>query len=120
MTDSDTGGPDPADGVVHATTPNASRPDGQVPSVTERPAYRIRESETVTEAVVRAVCAETGSDPTRLDPLYSVIDPEALNALFSDRDGGGSQRAHASVAFDYCGRQIVISASGTVRVSPLE
>lgn len=38
--------------------------------------------ERASEAVVRAVGAVTGRSPLELDPLFEVVDPDALDALF--------------------------------------
>lgn len=77
--------------------------------------YRVRDGESVSQAVVRAMSSERQTDPTDLRPLYTVIDADALNSLFGARDGGvgpGDRR----VAFDYCGRRVQVEAGGTIRV----
>lgn len=48
----------------------------------------LHEQETVTEAIVDAVAAEAGASPLQLEPIATVIDPDALNALFGDGRGG--------------------------------
>lgn len=73
-------------------------------------------NETVSGKVVSRVAEETGSDPLSLDPLYTAIEPDALDALF-DSSGLGPNRSSARVSFTYCGCDVVVSADGSVRVS---
>ncbi|NUB91121.1 hypothetical protein HT576_08815 [Haloterrigena sp. SYSU A121-1] len=64
-------------------------------------------------AVVSAVAEAEGIDPVNLPPLYNVVDPEALNALFTSDSGGVS-----SVEFEYAGYSVVVRGEGTVEVRP--
>lgn len=77
---------------------------------------RSMQDETVCETVVYAVAERTGSDPSALEPLHSVVDPDALNRLF-DRDQFMLDGLPTRVTFTYCGCEVVIDADGTVRVS---
>lgn len=71
-----------------------------------------QEDRTVSAAVVSAVAELTGSAPDSIDPLYTVVDPDALDALF-EADRG-------RVAFTYCGCDVDVSADGSVHVSESE
>lgn len=62
--------------------------------------YEIESEESVSQAVVRAVSAATGSDPTSIRPLADVLDPDALDALFAPR-GNGQQRIGGELSFVY-------------------
>jgi hypothetical protein len=62
--------------------------------------------------VVEAVSAATETPVDELPPLYQVIDPDALDVLFSGRHTDGS------VEFQYAGQTVTVSANRTVRVSP--
>lgn len=73
----------------------------------------IAESEAPGDAVVRAVAAVSGldpipnpTDPTQsLDPLYTVVDGDALDSLFrSDMDG--------TVSFTYHGYEVTVYSEG--------
>lgn len=65
-------------------------------------------------AVAVAVAARERVDPVELTPpLHDVVDPDALDALFADRD---ARDQAVSVAFDYCGYRVEISGDGTVDV----
>lgn len=44
-------------------------------------------AESVSAAVVDAVAATSGEAPTAIDPLYTVIEPDALDSMFDSRDG---------------------------------
>lgn len=78
---------------------------------------RVRDRETVTEAVVRAVRSGTGADGGTLSPLYSTIDTDALNRLFADRDPG-PDGANAAVEFGYVGHRVRVNSGGEIRVVP--
>lgn len=66
--------------------------------------------------VVQGVAAHEGVDPIDLDPpLHSVIDTDALDALFRPTDGDGS--THASVEFSYRDKRVCVDSTGDVTVS---
>jgi len=66
-------------------------------------------------AVVGAVSTVADRDPLSIEPLYSTIDPDALNALFADgrRDDGDIH-----VRFSMIGYRITLSSDGRVTVRP--
>lgn len=70
----------------------------------------------VSQRAIEAVAAETGTSPTDLEPLYSVVDPDALDDLFhydpSVVDGSGGH-----VAFNFAGCRVQIFQDGTVETS---
>ena len=61
-------------------------------------------------AVVAALSDVMGVEPTEMEPLGSVVDPEALDRLFSD---GATE---ASAQFQFAGCEVSISADGLVTV----
>jgi hypothetical protein len=77
-------------------------------------------SDPASERVVQAVAEETGTDPVDLPPLYDVIDPDALDAVFaSGRDGTDSTRGDSrELRFTYADREISVR-SDDVTVGPL-
>jgi uncharacterized protein YidB (DUF937 family) len=65
--------------------------------------------QTLSEAVLEVVAETEGVDPSELsEPLFSVIDPDALDALF--------QTSNGILTFSYHGHVITVEASGKVRV----
>ncbi|MCU4799208.1 hypothetical protein OB920_02320 [Halobacteria archaeon HArc-gm2] len=76
--------------------------------------------ESPSESVVRTVAAVTGTEPTRMDPLYESIDPDALDTVVeSTATAAGTQsNTRSSVRFRYQGRTVTIHADGRTVVSP--
>lgn len=66
-------------------------------------------------AVVAVVAAATDTDPVALAPLYSSIDAEALNELFSS---GASETLRCSFLFE--GFDVAVSGDGTVVARPTD
>lgn len=71
-------------------------------------------SEQISEAVVTAVAEAKGVDPLDLDPLYSVVDPDALNSMFQPTVG--SPPASMELRFSMAGCQVVVQGEGEVTV----
>lgn len=67
------------------------------------------------EAVVMAVETVTGSDHTHLEPLYDVIDPDALDTL-CDHAGRKNTAGTHRLEFSYEGLDIDVRTDGRVRV----
>lgn len=70
----------------------------------------------VAETVVTAVATATGTDPLELEPLYYVVDPDALNALFD------SSRTYSPTPkefrFTMAGCEVIVRDQGEVTVIP--
>lgn len=63
----------------------------------------------LSQAVLAAVASAEGVDARNLsDPLYDVIDPDALDTLF--RNGSGL------ITFDYIGYRVSVDSDATVEV----
>lgn len=77
--------------------------DGATPSRNWSPA---------TEAVVYSVAEERGVEPTELTPIATVVDPEALTALFS---GDGAEPD--AVEFSYAGYDVRLTEDGRVELA---
>lgn len=65
--------------------------------------------------VLERVAEAKGTDPAELTPLYSVVDPGALDALFDA--GGDARTGTAHVAFSYEGYSVVVRSDGRVDIS---
>ncbi|WIV68664.1 HalOD1 output domain-containing protein [Natrialbaceae archaeon AArc-T1-2] len=73
---------------------------------------------TPSQAVVEAVADAESVPPESLcppeyDPLHSVIDPQALDALFEPR-ADGTPRSSGRVSFTFCGYDVTVDSDGTV------
>jgi hypothetical protein len=90
--------------------------------------YDISAAESASEAVVAAVATVSDVEPASesdrsretiaelaLDPLYSVVDPDALDAMFRPgrTDGSG---AVSRVSFPYHGHDVTVHGEGRVDV----
>lgn len=53
--------------------------------------FKRRESETLSETVIRSVAAMTCRRPQQLQPLYEEIDPDALDNIFTRSGNSGIQ-----------------------------
>ena len=70
--------------------------------------------------VVETVAALKDTEPAELDqPLYTVIDPDALDTLFTPKRNGMA-RTGGEVQFTYCGYSITVTATGVVNAVPIE
>lgn len=69
--------------------------------------YEIDATESLTEAVVRAVSAVNGCEPESLSPLAEVVDPDALNVIFDGR-GVENGRLGGRISFIYSDCRITI------------
>ena len=71
----------------------------------------------LSSAVIEALAAEEGVAPTELrDPLYDVVELEALDDLFSDRRDG-SPRSEGLVEFGYRSYEVTAYSDGRVEVT---
>jgi len=70
-------------------------------------------------AVVETVAAALDTDPTSLNPLYDVVDPGALDGLYSGATADGDRTA-PTVEFTYHGHRVTVTGPGTVEVRPLD
>lgn len=72
--------------------------------------YEADEHEPLSEAVITAVSAATGAAPLELTPLYDVIDPDGLDALFR-ADGPPT---NGLIAFPYEGVSVTVHSTGQI------
>lgn len=70
----------------------------------------------VSDRVISAVAATKGMDSMDLDPLYNVIDPDALDTLY-DRSGFGRAPSPERIEFTYSGCRVVITGNASITVS---
>ncbi|AFZ72686.1 HalOD1 output domain-containing protein [Natronobacterium gregoryi] len=65
------------------------------------------------EAIVDAVASVTGKDPLEMTPLYEAIDPDALDALFDQRQAGDETH---ELWFTYDGFDVGVHSDGEIRL----
>lgn len=80
--------------------------------------YEIESDESVSRAVVRAVCAVEGQEPTALQPLCDVVDPDALDRLFEPH-ADGTPRAGGRVSLIVSGCQVTVDNGEYLTIRPL-
>lgn len=73
-------------------------------------------SDDVSSTVVQAVARYIGADPTGLEPLYQVLDPDALDQLVRSFRKRSGDSAEAEVHFDFEGCAVTVRPDGTVLV----
>ena len=61
--------------------------------------------------IIEAVAAVTGREPTALEPLYSVLDPDALDALMDS-----ARETNVQITFTYEACAVSVAASGDIVV----
>ena len=66
--------------------------------------------------MIETVAGETDTDPMELPRLYTVVDPDALDALFRS-NSPTSKRDAGHVEFSLAGRRVVVEHDGTVEVA---
>ena len=76
-------------------------------------------STTPSTAVVETVAVASDREPTRLEPLYEAIDPDALDALIRS-NGVEPVGDGITVTFEVAGQTVTIHGSGAVVVQPVE
>lgn len=88
-------------------------------AITESDAEQVRNvchSGDISDTVVTAVATATGTDPLELDPLYTVVDPDALDGMF--QPSIGAPPTDLEVRFSMAGCQVTVHADGEVAVTP--
>jgi len=64
----------------------------------------------ISTSVIEAVAAVIGKAPTDMEPLYEVVDPDALDSLVTSlRDAG-----HGTVLFALAGWEVTVMSSGEI------
>lgn len=70
----------------------------------------------VSNVVVEVVSDATAHDPTDLEPLFDVVDPDALESLFEPGPTDGPRPL--SISFRYGGCRVSVSRTGEVIATP--
>ena len=78
--------------------------------------YEMSADESATEAVVTAVSSVADDAESDLQPLYTVIEPDALDAIFAPYRDGTPRNAEGSVTFEYGRYDVRVQSDRTVAV----
>lgn len=81
--------------------------------------HEVAPGESVSMAVVSAVSTVVGRDAEEIRPLAEVLDPDALDALFAQRENGASRRG-GEVSFIYSDCRVTIQNGEYLSVRPLD
>ena len=84
-------------------------------SSTDEQTYVFSHETDPTFAVLEAVSSATGTDELELPPLYDIVDPDALDALFDGADPSPSEAL--SVSFSYVGFDVEIESGPAITVT---
>lgn len=79
-------------------------------------ATRLEAPERLSRLVVETVADAENVPPTELDPLYSTIDPDLLDALFRPQLDPGNEPPTGEVRFPYHGYEVRVTAAGLVEL----
>ncbi|MFB9809142.1 HalOD1 output domain-containing protein [Haladaptatus pallidirubidus] len=75
------------------------------------------QSDSLSKRVVEAVAHVVNCSSSELEPLYNVVDPDALDSLFAPMDG--KMRTDVKLEFEYAGCDVVVYSSGAIDVVEL-
>lgn len=67
-------------------------------------------------AVAQGVAAVTGEEPTDIQPVYEVVDPDALDEIVA----AIREERHGEVQFVLDDCEVTIKASGVIELQPFE
>lgn len=80
------------------------------------PSATVETAEKPSELIVDLIADLEGVDPVELSsPLYSVIDPDALDALFQSSNGNSTETP-GYVQFEYYGYEIRVQSDNEVAI----
>lgn len=65
-------------------------------------------------SIVEKVAAHKGIDPLQIEPIYDVIDPDALDAIVNSADSRDD--TPLQVEFEYSGCTICVTSGGDVDI----
>jgi hypothetical protein len=80
--------------------------------------YDTENVDELTTSIIQSVSAVTGDLPRELDPLYNVIDPDALKDLFDKPRRNPLEHNGVYVTFKFASCEIAISWDGEIRITP--
>jgi len=73
----------------------------------------------LSERIVTAVADAADTTPDELEPLYTVVDPDALEQLFAPT-AAGNTRTDGQIMFTYGGYHVTVTSDGIVDIAPID
>jgi hypothetical protein len=104
-------------------TPERAGFDAIVEFDPEMQSYIIDRTETgisPSHSVIEGVSEVTAAAPDEMQPLYEVVDSDALDRLFTRKDAHGTALSDGFVRFRYEGTEVTVYADGRTAVSRLD
>lgn len=104
-------------------TMTAEKSDPTSFSTEDRFVYQAGPEQSPSEAIISAIAAQSDvDDPTAVadafEPLFSAIDPAALDSLFASTRT--YDRSDGAISFRYAGRHVWVDTTGRVELVPVE
>lgn len=90
---------------------NRTIPIGRLPTSVMSGTMLDCPTDSLSLSVIDALADELDTDPVELEPLYNVIDPEALDRLFQD-----GTPANVRLEFAYGDHRVEVRGDGTILV----
>ncbi|UIP01172.1 hypothetical protein Hbl1158_07445 [Halobaculum sp. CBA1158] len=78
------------------------------------------EGRQLSNIILESVTEVTGTDPSRLPPLYHAVDPDALDRVFASDERTGERLGDGHVTFVYHDCVVTAHADGRVTVEPID
>lgn len=72
----------------------------------------LAEWNSLTTAIIDVLAALTDNQPESMDPLYDVVDPDALDALFHSQS-----KQIGRIQFHYCGHDVTVQSDGQLIIT---
>ncbi|ODR79566.1 hypothetical protein BG842_06585 [Haladaptatus sp. W1] len=80
--------------------------------------YAQFDTATLIPTIIQSVAAVTGKPSQELDPLYEVIDPDALEKLFDNPRHNSPEHEGVYVSFKFASCKLSVSWDGEIRITP--
>ena len=93
--------------------------DSMIVSVTTGFGGENTNNEPISTVIAETIANHKGVDPVDIEPLYTTIDPEALDALFAPRNDGTARTA-GRITFTHAGYEITVNSDRTATVEPID
>lgn len=76
--------------------------------------FESENGESPSMTIINALATAMDVEPTELPPLFEIVDPDAIDALFSNN--GGDTESAAMLSFNHRHWNVFVNADGRIRV----